>query len=101
MPELKKQVIQMVVVDYRDLEQFIEDIYDHKIELVGAEEWNNDSCYELSSIDGEELDDWDRGKLVDFITGGGGSFGITRILLNDLAQKGLVETGDYLITVSW
>lgn len=90
------------VVDYNDLDEAISKEYDFKqdehgfaFESIAAEEWNNYSNY-IINVDGEN-DKWNQEK-VDKREDTSGS---VRAYLNDMAKKGLIPKGQYLIRVSW
>lgn len=82
------------VVDYSDLEDFINEHYKSDYEIVAANEWNNSSSYSFN-VKKEELTDYDKEELADF------KYCCIHIILLDLCNKGLIEEGDYLIKVSW
>ena len=92
----KKSVIE---IDYNEVDRLAQETYGHNPEIVASEEWNNDEEHSIE-VDGE-LDKWDLEALTKFIKTGHASFGIARILLNDLARQNLIEKGEYLVTVSW
>jgi hypothetical protein len=90
----KYQKITHRVVDYSDLEDFINEHYKSDYEIVAANEWNNDTSYSIN-VEKEEFTEYEEEKLRDF------NFCTIRIILLDLCNKGLIEEGDYLIKVSW
>ena len=93
---VKKTIIE---VEYRDLEKFIKKVYDKNIELVPSENWSNDESHSFN-VDGQ-LDTWEETELMDFMENDDASYGITRVLLNDLARKGEIEVGEYIVNVCW
>jgi len=97
LPQKKKEFI---VVDYADLNLFIQHVYGHEWDFVSDHGAHNFSTYEFSGINGEQLGKYDQGKLDDFLQSGHFSC-IARILLGDLAYHGVIEVGDYLIDVFW
>ncbi|MET9402656.1 hypothetical protein [Kitasatospora sp. NPDC002965] len=72
------------VVDSNDLNQFYEDPSDTASPLVSR----------------PGLDGYDREKLTEWLAGNSND-PAPQILLSDLACRGLVEPGSYLIRVSW
>lgn len=91
----------VLAIDYRDVEKLIQEAYDvGEWSFVADNELGNDSDLELN-IKAEPLDKWQQPKLDRFIdTKGQGSF-MTRTLLTDLCNKGVLEPGSYLVSVSW
>jgi len=90
----KYQKVTHRVVDYSDLEDFINEHYKSDYEIIAANEWNNYTCYSVN-VEKKEFDEYEKDKLADFSECG------IRIILLDLCNKGLIEEGDYLIKVSW
>ena len=74
---------------------FEQDKYGIGFESIVAEEWNNGSNYHIN-IDGEN-DKWEQEKVDKKES----SFGSVRAYLNDMAKRGLIAKGEYLIKVSW
>lgn len=89
----------LIVVDYGDLENFIDEVYDHDFELVADQELSNDVDKKMN-IHPEELDEYDQAKLDKFVCGQNPSY-MLRILMTDMCNRGLIEAGTYLIEISW
>jgi len=105
---MKTELKTYIVVDYNDLDKAISEEYNFKpqvmasgrtygngFECVAAEEMNNYSNYTMN-VDGEN-DKWGQ-EIVDKRKS---SFGSVMAYLNDMAKKGLIPKGEYLIKVFW
>lgn len=98
---MKTELKTYIVIEYNDLDNAITEEYGFGrgkyggFESVPAEEWDNDSNY-IINIDGDN-DDWNQ-RLIDERRA---SFGSVRAYLNDMAKRGLIAKGEYLIRVSW
>lgn len=86
-------------VDYADLEQLIEDTYGHKIELVADQEWCNDTDH-CVFIDKGPLDDHSKQQVGQFRRIGKHRFAMYP-LLQDMCNNGVLQSGEYLISVCW
>jgi hypothetical protein len=92
--------------DYEYLDQLILTEYGHDFEVVADQEVGNDSTIAFDDVglpifEGDEVvDRWDRDKLETFKATGRGLL-LLRILLNDMALRGVIPKGDYVISVSW
>ena len=82
------------IVDYDDLEIFINQHYKSHYNIIAANEWNNDSSYPVEAEKGE-LTDYELGELEDF------NYCRVSIILHDLCNRDLIKEGVYLIQVSW
>lgn len=98
--EIKKETF--LVLAYHDLEKLIKMEYDIDYEYPADEEVSNDIHKLYSGINGKHLDSYDTSKLERFISSEGkeGMF-MARCLLSDLALRGKIPCGDYLIDISW
>jgi len=99
---MKTEIKTYIVVDSNDLDRAITEEYGFKIgrygsgfESIAAEEWNNDSNYAID-VDGEN-NEYDQ-KKVDRKEMSAGS---VRDYLNDMAKRGIIQKGNYLIEVFW
>ena len=95
--ELKFETRKIYVVNYFDLDNFINHHYPNlknRFEFAADEEMAND-VDKLYSITGE-LDKYDEKHLKD-----GNERYMARTYLNDLCKKGIIPSGEYLIIVSW
>lgn len=86
-------------VSYKDFDSFVESVYGCPFSVTASEEMRNDSVYSFNGIDGI-VDEYDEERIDSFLKGNEEMF-IARILLNDLARKGHIEPGDYIINVCW
>ena len=102
--EIKK--VEYFEVDYSEVDRFVNEYYNMPKNKYGAYEWEiaadlespNDVSHTFD-IDGI-LDKYDEKRLSNFLKGDIEGF-IARVLMNDLARKGLIPKGEYLIKVSW
>jgi len=99
MPELKVEKKTVFKVDYNDLDDFISEVYGHRYEIVADEELSNYSSKEYH-VEQEELSDYNMKSLREFTEEGRGMYN-ARLILVDLCNKGLIETGDYVIDIFW
>lgn len=102
--KIKETLTNLHVVRYYDFESFVKEHYGHAIKIVAAEEWSNDTQHLYKNITVDDKQKWTRWDLEDwakFINGGMASYGITRSILEDLVAEGVIEPGNYIITVSW
>jgi|SRR6185436_4202664 len=95
------------VIWYKDLEDYVKETYGREIDIQRGE-YSNDS-YLTVTVDkrypqwfdckgyGEEyancVKDWTAGKDIEY-------FDYT-VLLWDMANKGVIEEGEYIITIYW
>lgn len=76
-----------ISVEYGDLEKLIDEVYDMNYQFVAEQEANNYSSYEFTvtgEVDDKEL--WPNSPEV---------------MLNRLCKDGHIESGEYVIRVSW
>ena len=86
-------------IDYGDLDEIIQEEYNcpNFTSCLGQ---SNDSRLtfhidgNLNRFDEEELQEFLRDHDQD-------EYGTTRLLMNDLCRKGKIESGHYLISISW
>lgn len=95
--ELKTKKLEVILVNYEDLDKFINHHYSNLqtgFEFITDEEMSSDS---------EKLIDV-TGKVTRYkknlIKAGEVSY-MTSTYLNDLCKKGVIQAGKYLIQVSW
>jgi len=96
--ELKgtKQVV--IRVDYNDVEKLINKYYfngTNEFSIVASQEMSNDSQFEVD-VDGV-LTEYD----LDCLSNKDQDYGATYNYLNDLANKGIIEMGTYIINICW
>lgn len=90
----------------QELRQLIEDTFKDEavrvndFNFIAEEEWNNDESHEIDA-DGEKRDAYDEKKFQAFLSGKGGSFGITHILFNELVNRKVIEKGEYILNICW
>lgn len=99
---LKSITKTFIVVDYNDLNEFIQEHTPFSnYDCVESEEWGNYSKHSFS-IDGKlsdyekrqwnSLHDVKRPRSWDHML---------RVILNALCEQGIIPAGEYLISVSW
>jgi len=86
-------------IDYHDLDSFVAEIYNRDFSFVAAVESSNDVTHEIF-VNGN-IDEWERKEFDDWKNGEPESYGTPCSIMNDLAARGLIPMGDYLIRVSW
>ena len=99
--DIKK--IEYLEVEWLEVEEMIHSEYDlDEWELAADNELNNDTCIRIS-VDGEVHPAYERYRLDQFIVTRGRepAYNMTRILMNDMAGRGIIPKGEYLIVVSW
>jgi hypothetical protein len=87
-----------IIVDYNDLETLINETYGSNFDLVAQEEANNDMT--LSFYVKPEIANYYKDNLEEFksnIT----DRCPTSVILNDLCLSGIIESGNYLVHISW
>ncbi len=95
---LKHEVKTIYEVDYWDLDELVQGLYDKDYEFPDVQEASNDSSYQFK-VTGE-IREWDV-QNADAIRGGNIPHYSNRLLMNVLAADGHIEKGDYVIKVSW
>lgn len=97
---LKTKRVEYIEVDYKDLQQFIREVYGQpQYDIVADEEWNNDSSYTFT-VERGEPDQWQAKDVESLRTTGTAEYGLGSILA-DLANNGHIDLGEYLISVCW
>jgi hypothetical protein len=87
-------------VGYSDLEALIKHEYGHNYSVIADLEASNDSKEEVQALKGENNDD-DQEEIANYrATGSQGDVSIWT-LMNDMADRGVIEEGDYLIDICW
>jgi hypothetical protein len=104
-------------VDYRDLELFVQEVYGREWDFIAAQECGNDSDHTFNPtgthFDLEKaqagakgrgayvpgLDRGDAARIAGWLAGD--SFPSAHTILDDLVVRGLIQPGNYLVSVSW
>ncbi len=90
----------VISCDYQDIEKLICEHYNKKeFSLVANEELSNHTSREFE-IDGD-LDEDDLDDLKNFKNDGKYRHYITHILMNDLANKDILQKGEYVVDIFW
>ena len=87
------------VSDY-ELESVVLDVYGKQINISAALESDNDSLYELT-VSGAPWTDYDRNLFNEWLRGAPESYGIPRLILDDLARNKIIPGGNWIINISW
>lgn len=97
------------IVDYWDLQNFIETVWEDRFKplknkfdsfcIIG--EQPNDSVLTFDDIKKEKIDEWDNQKLQKFYDTSYIEGFSLRVVLTQLCNEGLIEPGNYMIDVSW
>jgi hypothetical protein len=92
-------------MDYSELEEIIKREYGQELEVAIDLEAANDTAHSFHF----EVHPWDAGSILDkhamdclakFKAHGTGSY-LTRVLMQDMVNNGVLQPGYYLIQVSW
>lgn len=94
----KKTVIK---IEYNDLDRVITDHYGIPMESVAVEEWNNYMNKEIDVTDIGWKYEWDEKEFNEMLENRRWEMGAVRLCLQDLANKGLIERGVYMIEIFW
>ena len=98
-PTLACQKVCYTEVKYHDLDDFIQEVYGHEFSCVADQEWNNDTKKTVWA-EKENLALYDQVKLDEFVKEGKYNFSL-HVILSDLCNRGLMEPGKYLVSISW
>jgi hypothetical protein len=96
---MKTETLTVFRVGYHEFEDAIKKVYGRSFSFVEDQEARNDSNY-LFKTTKRPPEEWEREELEKFRAGKPAS-PLTRILLDDLARRGEIEPGYYLISVCW
>lgn len=97
---LKGKHVSYYEVDWHDLENLIHKTYNVDYDFQADMGCGNDSSHDFNIKEGA-LDNWDRDRLKDFIDTNGRKIYMTRVLLEDMCNKGILSPGNYLIQISY
>jgi threonine synthase len=99
-PTLKMKKVSYLEIECRDLDKFIQEVYDIPyFSCAAVEEWRNDSQHRIC-VEKEELYKWDRDKIEEVKAGKEPNYSLRAVMI-DMCNQGLIEPGDYLISVCW
>lgn len=97
--KLKAKKKTIFEVDYKDLERLIKEEFGHDFSIPADEEVGNDTSIS-KNIQKEELAKYDKDRLTEFLHIG--RYGpCLQVLMTDMANRDVIEEGDYVIRVSW
>lgn len=97
--KLRFEEVSYFKVDSSDLENLIKEVYKKEYDMIGGQEWSNDTQHSFKNIKGN-LSKFDKEELKDF-TEGKESFCSLNIILNDLVKNNHIPAGSWLVTVCW
>lgn len=103
MAELKFETGKYHMVEYRDLEKFVDEEFGTtNWSFVAAHEANNDSIYDFSayvdtSMSAQEIREWREELQKNFDEGGGSCYDLFEVLVHE----GRLPEGKYLVDVCW
>lgn len=90
-------------IEYYELDDLVNTHYglegDFRYMFCCDQEAGNDTQHSFN-IKKEKLSEWEQEQLDHFIHANPTSF-VTRVVLTDLCNKGIIEPGNYLINVCW
>lgn len=87
-------------VEYSDLEAAIQDEFGLEVSIVAALESANDVSHR-EYVNDDERDKWAEESWQKLLAGGAAGFDAPGLFLNELARRGHIPTGLYVIDVSW
>jgi hypothetical protein len=85
------------VVSYENLQEIIREVFGQTIQLVAAQNWNNDSQYVVYSFDDDDA--YAAADIARFVENG--TWPGIAVVLEELIRRNYIPPGDYLITVCW
>jgi hypothetical protein len=92
----------VISVDYNDLETLIEKVYGHAYEIMPMEEVGSSqyaATYDMNVSTGK-LNEYELKELQSLIDGNPKKYMLSTIM-KDLADKGHLDVGEYIIDVNW
>ena len=89
----------LIEVDSFELEEAIQKHFGRDYELIPMQEWGNDQEHAIT-VDGT-LDDYNTEKVEAFKNLTEPGMFLLRSLMNSMAADGVIEKGEYLVTVCW
>lgn len=95
-PEIKS----LYVVDYRELEEIILEVYGQELEIPCDLESSNDVARTFT-INGNPLSSWDVESLEKWIENPRSESYMFGSIMEDLGAKGVLPIGDYVMEISW
>lgn len=93
---MKKNIV--IELEYYEFQDLVKKQYGHDFSFVADQECGNDSSHQF--IINGIIDDYEEGELQLFKDDGVYNL-LANVLLNDLANRGVIEKGNYIISVCW
>jgi hypothetical protein len=87
-------------LDYSDFERIVNGVYGHDYCYAAEEELSNDSVQRYT-VENKPLDEWAAKDIEKYINTGQGIQYRASTLLQDLALKGYLPFGEYIVEVCW
>ena len=91
----------VIKIDYSEFDRVVTEHYGIVMESVAVEEWNNYMDKEIEVTSGGWKYSGDQEDFEDMLDDSQWYMGAVRLCLQDLANKGLIEKGVYMIEVFW
>lgn len=90
------------VLEYQEFDNLVNEHLKPALyyEVVPDQEWSNDESHTFSVTE-EEYTESDREEVQEFIANKGLSFTSPALLLSELATRGVIPWGEYIIEVCW
>lgn len=86
-------------VGCNDFEEFVKHHYGREFSFVESKECGNNTDHAYTVT--EDVSDFDDREIREFKESGYTSYCMPSTLLNDLCRRGLIESGNYVISVCW
>ena len=94
----------VTIITYRELEELIEKTYGHPFSFLEDQElsFSNYKLFDTNAYLKLEEGEEDSGELEAFKNNGDNEYGyLVDQLISDMAYKGVIEHGNYLVEVFW
>ena len=98
---MKVKLKQVMLVEYSDLENQIQEYYGVKeFSVPGDQECGNDVSLTFDLNFTEELDEWEKDDIKKFKAGQYVTY-ITRTLMQDMVNEYQIPVGNYVVDICW
>lgn len=99
MKDLKHKKVSYIELDAWELDEFFEKVYGYQYEIAASHEASSGTNLTFR-IDGV-VGSYDEEDLEKFKQTGRMNGRKTSLLLNDLARRGIIEKGEYIVEICW
>lgn len=89
-----------IVMDDQEFNDLVKKTYNQDYEFVADMECGNDTQHTFEDININPLSEYEQEEIAEFKSSGDTNYS-ARTLLTDMYINGVVEPGNYLITVCW